>query len=85
MLLINTHSAGARQVAERIRARIMGQPFQVRNGRSCNITVSIGVAELAAVQQNLPAETIAENLLTAADKALYQAKNAGRNRVVCAN
>ncbi len=85
VLLINTHTAGAKHVAERIRARIMGQPFQVRNERSCKVTVSIGAAEMKAGPENQTAESIAKDLLARADEALYRAKNSGRNRVLCAN
>ena len=85
VLLINTHSAGAQQVAERIRTRIMGQPFQVRNGRDYNVTVSIGAAEMKPSPASQTTEAIAKDLLARADSALYRAKNAGRNRVLCAD
>ena len=82
-LLINTNLADALQVAERIRTRIMKQPFQARKERSCNVTVSIGVAEMRASPANQTAELIAKDLLARADKALYRAKNTGRNQVLC--
>ncbi|KMO20581.1 PleD family two-component system response regulator [Methylobacterium indicum] len=69
----------ARQVAERIRERIEAAPFAVQRGTcSIEVTVSIGVA---ARQAN---DVEAGTLLKRADLALYEAKQAGRNRVVAA-
>lgn len=48
-----------------------------REGTSFGLTVSIGIAELA------PGDTAA-SWLARSDRALYQAKNAGRDRVVAA-
>ncbi|MBI5559232.1 MAG: diguanylate cyclase [Deltaproteobacteria bacterium] len=69
VLLPDTEISVALAVAERIRAKI-----HENNG----VTVSLGVAWAQAAAGPL-AELIAE-----ADNALYQAKNSGRNRVVCA-
>jgi len=65
---------GLRQ-AERLREVVCSQPILV-NGISLNITVSVGVAtSLKPKAQDL------EALLAAADKALYRAKEKGRNCV----
>jgi two-component system cell cycle response regulator len=65
------------RVAERLRFIIDGKPFDVgADGGPLHITASIGVAWTKG------AETTAEELLAAADKALYMAKGAGRNQVV---
>jgi two-component system cell cycle response regulator len=66
----------ARLVAERIRERVGGIPFQAGGLGSLSVTVSIGVA----ARQN--GDRSSMELLKRADVALYQAKNAGRNRVV---
>jgi two-component system, cell cycle response regulator len=67
---------GAREVAERARQRIeTAALFDVNNDR-VPVTASLGVAQL------LPQESV-EQLLDRADRAMYGAKNAGRNRVVC--
>lgn len=60
---------------ERLRAAIEAMPFHPSAGVAHKLTVSIGVAytEQAAVT--------AEALLQTADKAMYRAKNGGRNRV----
>ncbi len=72
---------GAYQVADRVRAAIAAQPINpggVYEGDPVAVTVSMGVAVLAQDAANIPA------LVDAADRALYGAKQAGRNRVVAA-
>lgn len=66
---------GAAQMAERIRRTIESTPIVV-DGKSIKATVSIGVGSFPATPCKTP-----EQLVEAADKALYRAKNAGRNRV----
>lgn len=62
-------------VAERIRTAVMEYPFYLKNGTRVQITVSIGVS-------CFPTDaTQKEDLIKKADIALYNAKNAGRNRV----
>jgi diguanylate cyclase (GGDEF)-like protein len=79
VLLPATAATEARRVAERLRGRIADEPIAVGDGRDTSvlvdITVSVGVAELAGAGQDL------DELLAAADAALYQAKNTGRNRI----
>ncbi|PYM72973.1 MAG: hypothetical protein DME03_16505 [Candidatus Rokuibacteriota bacterium] len=69
-LLANTPKAGAVTYAQRIRSVIEGHPFA-----RGTITASFGVA-------GLPADAVsADDLLAAAQRALRQAKDLGRNRV----
>lgn len=71
--------AEATTAAERIRERIAATRVQV-DGQSISITASLGVS-------CFPANDVGSlnDLLKAADLALYQAKQAGRNRVVTAS
>jgi len=67
-------------LAERIRCKIETEvmvPPDVRNSqKAISITVSIGVASL------IPAKEDGDILIEKADKALYEAKQTGRNRVL---
>lgn len=63
-------------VAERIRQRIEAMEIVTLSGHVRHVTVSSGVAIFPKTSRD------AAGLLRAADKALYQAKRNGRNRVV---
>jgi two-component system, cell cycle response regulator len=76
VIMPETDLAVATMVAERLRRRIAGESFPIQQGaRSLEVTISIGIASLAA------GDTAAE-VLKRADQALYRAKRDGRNRVV---
>lgn len=66
----------ALQFAERVRALVEGMAI-VFEGHSLPVTTSVGVATMTATR----AFASSAELLSAADGALYAAKNAGRNRV----
>ena len=69
----------ARAVAERLRQSVDEYPFTVKvNHPQETITVSLGVSSMAGDQQKSITELINE-----ADIALYHAKAAGKNRVIC--
>jgi two-component system cell cycle response regulator len=77
LVMPETDMAVATMVAERLRRRIATEPFVIQQGaRSLEVTISIGIAALAA-----PTDTAAA-ILKRADEALYRAKRDGRNRVV---
>lgn len=78
LLLVDTDVQGASQAAERVRAAIARLPF-THEDRELPMTVSVGAAVLTA---ELASRTTADAMLSLADEALYQAKAAGRNRVV---
>lgn len=77
VILPETDQPGAAQVAERVRYTTAAEPFLVQ-GVSVDLTVSIGLATWKNAQ-----EGTADQLLECADKALYEAKKNGRNRVCC--
>jgi diguanylate cyclase (GGDEF)-like protein len=84
VLVIATHTplADAAELGERLRQRVeaaeMGQASGTGGGVPIRVTISVGVAgysdELSSGQ----------SLIQAADQALYQAKQAGRNRTAIA-
>jgi len=75
VILPDTGSEGAVSVAERIRDRISACQFLASDGLSIHLTTSIGVATLPDVAAS------AEELLRAADKAMYRVKDAGKNGI----
>jgi len=64
-------------VAERIRSKIEASSL-VTSAATITLTVSIGIFDVNKGSVNIDSETIMNN----ADKALYKAKNTGRNKVV---
>lgn len=68
----------ARIIAEKIRVLIENCHFNVGK-HILHITVSIGIANVSAKNQNR------DEVIDLADKSLYQAKHLGRNRVVSAD
>lgn len=79
IILPDTEHEGAMMIAERIRRQIQATRIQYA-GHPIPLTASFGVSSLVPNMHKTPA-----NLIEMADKALYQAKAAGRNRVVSAN
>ncbi|MNL83894.1 diguanylate cyclase [compost metagenome] len=69
-------------MAERIRAGIAANMIDLSGGVKVSITASVGVASLAQTTGDAAAEVQAQELISHADDALYQAKEGGRNRVV---
>jgi two-component system cell cycle response regulator len=75
VILADTDTEGVRTLAERIREAVAAEPFDV-GGHTCVVTMSAGYAAGPAGDT--------DGLLRQADVALYEAKAAGRNRVMAA-
>lgn len=75
-VLPETDLEGAVRVAEKIRATVAEQPVSV-DGRRLELRMSFGVSQIA------PQESM-ESCLVRADRALLQAKEQGKNRVLAA-
>ena len=78
VVLPETDLQNAVGAANRLRRTIADQAVPVRGGASLHVTASLGVAALS----ELDATRTPDGLLRLADERLYQAKAAGRNRVV---
>jgi diguanylate cyclase (GGDEF)-like protein len=76
VLLPRTRASEAKVLAERIRTELVRRRGELDMPGLAALTVSIGIAELGAVRQ--PRTDL---LFEAADKALYRAKEAGRDRI----
>ena len=81
VVLPETGFEGALQVCERLRQVVSEMRIEDGKGGSFSITASFGVAVL---EINCPEPASGYDLIGLADDCLYQAKNAGRNRVVTA-
>jgi diguanylate cyclase (GGDEF)-like protein len=75
LILPETGTEGASSVAERLRDRIAAHPFLAGDGLSIRLTASVGVATLPDVANS------AEELVRAADMAMYHVKESGKNGV----
>lgn len=79
MILPETALPGAIQVAERLCRTIFESPLKIDTQQTINMSVSIGLAIFPEHASSGP------ELIALADRALYEAKRAGRNRVhMCA-
>jgi len=71
-----TNPPSASIVADRVRALVEAHTFEFEH-RKIPMTISVGLAAMPH-----PAVATPDDLIALADKALYEAKHAGRNRVV---
>lgn len=78
VILVETSPAAALETAQRLRSAVQREPFALPSGPTLPLTISAGVAVLPVHAPDAP------ELVRAADRALYAAKHAGRNRVMLA-
>ena len=78
IILPDTGSEGAFAVGERVRDRLAAHHFLGADGLNIHLTASVGVATLPDVAAS------AEELVHAADKAMYQVKDSGKNGIQAA-
>jgi diguanylate cyclase (GGDEF)-like protein len=76
-VLPNTSLSGTHIVGERIREAVAKRTTVVDGGHRIRVTVSIGIAHADSV-----GSLAASDLFEAADRALFAAKDRGRNRIV---
>ncbi len=78
LILPDTGGEGAFAVGERIRERIASHTFLAADALAIRLTASVGVATLPDVAAS------AEELVQAADKAMYAVKDSGKNGILAA-
>ncbi len=75
IILPETKYNGAIKIAERLRKEIKKHSFTInKDEKKCKITISLGIAMYPKDADNI------KDLIKAADKALYKAKQAGKDR-----
>jgi diguanylate cyclase (GGDEF)-like protein len=77
LILPGTPLLGGRRLSERIRRKLEELEIQTESGERIPVTASFGAA-------SFPTHGSAASLVAAADSALYEAKDGGRNRVMTA-
>jgi diguanylate cyclase (GGDEF)-like protein len=75
LILVKTDGANAVETVERIRQNIANKHFKAIHGEDLRVTLSFGIAVYGLHAKQLDA------LIQKADKALYRAKENGRNKV----
>jgi diguanylate cyclase (GGDEF)-like protein len=76
LILFETDMTGAHKCVETIREAIKHLTLQYRGGTLDSVTISAGIASFPAHGDN------PDDIMRAADDALYRAKKAGRDRIV---
>jgi diguanylate cyclase (GGDEF)-like protein len=77
LILPGTDLEGGRELAERVRRKLVRKKFLAPDGERIRVTASFGVAAF-------PEVTSQDQLVAASDGALYDAKHTGKNKVAIA-
>jgi diguanylate cyclase (GGDEF)-like protein len=77
ILMPDTDRKSAQETAERLRLVVEEKPMMTSDKMEITVTISLGIANW-----DLDNPVKIDDLLDRADQAMYQAKQAGRNRVV---
>ncbi|HEX2254286.1 MAG TPA: diguanylate cyclase [Thermoanaerobaculia bacterium] len=80
IVLPETPLAGGQIAAEKMRRAVEAVRLTLDDGHEAAVTISVGLASLEQYRDS-PVPLTIRDLIAAADRALYQAKNEGRNRV----
>jgi diguanylate cyclase (GGDEF)-like protein len=75
VILPETSLAGAKKLAEKVRLAIEQLDLELPGNKRVRLTLSMGVASCCTPNDNI------DTLVALADKALYESKDAGRNKV----
>ncbi len=75
VLMPGCSASSLQRRAEQIVADVGAHPFVLHNGEEIRVSVSVGLANVPADAEDL------KGLYVMADRALYEAKRSGRNRV----
>jgi len=78
LILPDTGCDGATAVGQRVRDRLAEHPFLAGDGLTIRLTASVGVAAFP------DSATTAQDLVRAADMAMYRVKESGKNNVLLA-
>jgi len=79
LLLPNTNEQGAYEIASQLRTEVEKTSILSNDNTPIHFTVSSGISVLSETDNTI------DQLLNRADKALYMAKDLGRNKVMIAN
>jgi len=75
VIMPDTDLSESIKVGNRIRCCVASEPFRISDELKINITSSIGIGTFEGIKDNI------KSIMKRADKALYKAKDCGRNRV----
>ena len=75
LLLTNTNIENSLKIAEKLRKNVEKLSITVSEEKNIKFTISLGISEVNRKDKDI------DTVLTRADKALYEAKNQGKNQV----